>query len=221
VRCLWILATAAVLLLLLCMTRLGVLAAFEEQFTVDVRFGPFHFRVVPSKKPKREKAKKKAGRKAAKRGAAKEPSAKFQKPMLEDIRSAWQSLWPPLRRTMRRIGRGIRISPMEISAVFGGSLDPAAAAEHYGKAQGLVWAIMPALEQMVDVRSPAIHIGLDFESDQTVVRGRAGISLRVGTLLACGFGMGIPTLRWLMKNKSQHRLKEADEKKKQPSDTAA
>lgn len=222
-RCLWILAAVAVLLILLCMTRLGVLVAFGEQFTVDIKFGVFRFRAVPAQKPKREKAEKKAGKKTAKKGAekAEKPSAKFQKPTLEDIRSAWQTLWPPLRRTMRRIGRGIRISPLEISVVFGGGLDPAAAAEHYGKAQGLIWAIMPALEQMADVRSPAIHIGLDFEADQITAQGRAGISLRVGTLLACGFGMGVPALRWLLKNKSQHRQKELDEKNKQPSDTAA
>lgn len=218
-RCLWILAAVAVLLILLCMTRLGVLVAFGEQFTVDVKFGAFRFRAVPAKKPKREKAEKKAAKKDAVKA---EPApAKFQKPTLEDIRSAWQALWPPLQRTMRRIGHGIRISPLEISVVFGGGLDPAAAAEHYGKAHGLVWAIMPALEQMVDVRSPAIHIGLDFEADRTVARGRAGISLRVGTLLACVFGMGVPTLRWLLKNKSQHRRKGLDEKKKRPSDTAA
>lgn len=220
-RCLWVLAAVAAFLILLCITRVGVLLTFGEEFTLSIRFGVLHFRAVPSPKPKQEK--KKAVKKAEKKETekAKKPAEKFPKPTIDDIRSAWQALWPPFRKTLRRTGRSIRISPMVLSIVFGGSLDPAAAAEHYGEAQGAVWTIMPAAEQVMDIRSPAIHVGLDFEAEQMSIQGRIGVTLRIGTLLVCGIGMGIPALKWLMQYKKIHRQAAANKQEKQPSDRAA
>ena len=47
---LWIFAVLAVLLLLLCLIRVGVLVRFGNELIVTVRLGVFRFQVFPEKK---------------------------------------------------------------------------------------------------------------------------------------------------------------------------
>ena len=53
----WILGILLLVLLLLCLTRVGVLIRFGEELTVSARFGFLKFQVLPEKKkpPKDEK----------------------------------------------------------------------------------------------------------------------------------------------------------------------
>ena len=52
---LWIFAVLAVLLLLLCLIRVGVLVRFGNELIVTVRLGVFRFQVFPEKKRAKEK----------------------------------------------------------------------------------------------------------------------------------------------------------------------
>lgn len=199
----WILGILALLIVLLCLLRVGVrISMAAGALTVRVRVGPFGFRVYPGKeKPEKEES---PPEEKPKKEKPQKPEKKRPKPTLTDIRSAAQTLWPPLKRALGRFGRGIRIHPLQVSITFGGSQDAAGAAELYGYAHAAVWTVMPVLEQLVDIPAPGIHIGLDFDSPATVVEGEAGITIRVGTLLAMGFGVGIPALRWFLAwNKEQ------------------
>ena len=54
---LWIFAVLAVLLLLLCLIRVGVLVRFGNELIVTVRLGVFRFQVFPEKKRAKEKQK--------------------------------------------------------------------------------------------------------------------------------------------------------------------
>lgn len=56
---LWIFAVLAVLLLLLCLIRVGVLVRFGNELIVTVRLGVFRFQVFPEKKRAKEKQKPK------------------------------------------------------------------------------------------------------------------------------------------------------------------
>ena len=58
----WILGVFIALLFLLCITRVGVRAAFDGELKLDAKFGWFHFRILPLKKRRKE-----AGKKAGKR----------------------------------------------------------------------------------------------------------------------------------------------------------
>ena len=53
----WILGILLLVLLLLCLTRVGVLIRFGEELAVSTRFGFLKFQVLPEKKkpPKNEK----------------------------------------------------------------------------------------------------------------------------------------------------------------------
>ena len=192
----WILSIIAVLILLLCLTRVGAQVVLKDgSATVDVRVSVFRIRVFP-KKEKEPKEKKEKKKKTAKDESKKKT---FPKPTFEDIKEAVQTLWPPIKKAVGRIRRGIRLSPLDLSVTLGGLGDPAKTAELYGYIHAGVWTAMPVLEAGLDIPDPHIHIGTDFTTEKTAVEGEIGLTARIGTLLATGLGVGIPALRWFLK----------------------
>lgn len=228
-----IILVIAVLIVLLCMTRVGARAVFTDgNVTVDARVGLIRFRAYPrppkKEKPPKEKTAKQIAKeekaKAAKEAkkAQKEAEKKAKpKPDLKQIaalvRSAVQELLPPLKRSLARIGRGIRIKPLQLYVTLGAADDPAAGAQLYGEVNAAVWAVMPVLEQFVDIPDPYIQVNVDFDAAKTALRGEAGISIRVGTLLAAAFGIGIPAVRWFLRMQKQQK----NEQNNQPPTVSA
>lgn len=194
---LWIIGILAALLALLCRVRVGVRVTLTGRAAeVEARVGLLHFGVYPGK-PRQEP--QKSPPETAKQPA--EPSRKG-KPTLsrftaQDLREAAQALWPPLRRALGRTRRGIRVQPLTVSVTLGGAADPAETARVYGLLHAGIWTVMPVLEELLDIRDPGIHLGLDFDAPETEARGCVGASIRIGTLLAVALGVGIPALRWL------------------------
>ena len=219
---LWILAILALLLVLLFRARLGIHAAFgAAEARADLTLGPFRVRLAPRPEPPQ----KKAVQKKEKSGKPKETAElrkKIPRPSAGDIREAVETLGPVCKKALRRTRRGIRIRPLQLSVTVGGAADPAEAAELYGLLHTLVWTVMPPLEQLVEVRDPGIHIGLDFDLPNTRAEGEFGISIRVGTLIAVGAEVGIPTLRWLLRYwKKQRRPSPTGEAPETADHTAA
>ena len=234
---LWILGIIGFLLFLLCMTRVGAWGKVSgSELTLDIKFGVFRIHILPkkAKKPNPKKEAKKAAREAeaaakkaakkAEKDAAKakrkEERERFScktarlKELLADVREAVDAIWPPLKRGLKRIGKGIRIQPLQLSMTIGGQEDPAQAAQLYGYLHAAVWTVMPALEQLLTIPDPYLHVGMDFDSPDTKVEGEAGISIRVGTLIAVGFTVLIPALRWFLawnrkKKQAQKPVKKA------------
>ena len=202
---LWILGILAALLLLLCLTRVGVLVKFGEELTVTARLGFVRIQVLPAKKkPPQHEKKPKA--KQAQKSEPEKPKKAFPKPALSDIRDAVKTLWPPLKKALRRTRRGVRIDPLDVSVILGGQAEPADAAQLYGELHGAVWTGMPVLEQLLVIPRPHIHLDVDFAEEKTNVQGTVGLSARIGTLLRIGMTVAIPGLRWLlayMKKKKQ------------------
>ncbi len=200
----WILGVLFLLVLLLCRTRAGVLVMLGDAVTVDVKAGLFRFRIFPGKKkpPGRKKPKGKPDA-----GGNGERKRSIPKPSLEDIRDAVRTLAPPLKKALHRTRRGIRIAPLRLSLTVGGRADPAAAAELYGELNAAVWMGMPVLERLLDIPDPRIHSEVNFEAEGTQVKGTVGISIRVGTVLAVGFGIAVPALRWFLRYTRGHRKK--------------
>ena len=196
----WILGVLAALLVLLCLTRVGVHATlYGGDPTVRVRVGLFRIRIYPpkAKSPKKE-AQPQPKKKSEKSAKPKKERPPMPKPQLTDIRDAVHTLWPPLRRALDRTRRGIRLHPLDLSVTVGGREDPAAGAELYGYLHAGVWAAMPVLEQLLVIPAPHIHVGVDFDSAETELSGEIGVSIRIGTVLAMGLGVGIPALKWFL-----------------------
>ena len=192
---LWILGVLAALLLLLCLTRVGARVVLKDgSATVDVKVSVFRIRVYPKKeKPEAEQKDKK------KKEKGKGSKKTFPKPSLEDIKDAAKTLWPPLKKTVGRVRRGIRIHPMNLSLTLGGQEEPDKTAELYGYLHSGMWSVMPVLEEGLDIPDPHLHIGIDFTSEQAVVEGELGVTAWIGTLLRAGLTVGIPALRWFLK----------------------
>lgn len=204
-----IIAVIAVLLVLLCMTRVGVRVAFaDEAVTADARIGWIRFRAYP-RPPKKEEPKKETPPKKEKAAAEKKPKAKRSlQEWVALIHSAVDALLPPLKRSLGRIGRGIRIKPLQLYVTLGAAEDPAVGAQLYGEVNAAVWTVMPVLEELADIQEPYIQVDVDFDAVKTALRGEAGISIRIGTLLAAAFGIGIPAIRWYRQLQKQQNNKE-------------
>lgn len=213
---LWILLAAALLIILLCWTRVGVWAAFGEgTFRLDAQLGLLRIHILPlkAKKPKAKRSEEE--RKPPKK---KEKAGKPQLSItLEDVRDALHTMLPPLGRALSRTRRGIRVKPLRFSLILGGQEDPAAAAQLYGELQAAIWTGMPVLERLVDIRDICIHTGVDFTAPAPAAEGETGITFRIGTLLAVGFGLAFPAVKWFFRWRSRckGRLRKP-EKKSQP-----
>lgn len=219
---LWILGILAVLIVLLCWTRVGIHAEMDrESVTVDIKLGLLHLRVLPAKeKPK--KTKKSAKKAESGKEAGKEkPKKTLPNITLEDIQDAVRTLAPPLKKALQRTRRGIRVEPLALSVTVGGSKDPASAAELYGYLHAGIWTAMPILEQLLVIPAPYIHVGIDFDASEAVLEGRLGISIRIGTLLTIGMGMGIPALRWFLQFQKKNRPQPASAKREPAKHAAA
>jgi hypothetical protein len=193
---LWILGILIILAVLICRTRIGVRVRFGEAPAAVLTIGPFRVPLTgePEKearqKPEQAKKREKKPQKKAKKSA-------FPKVTAADVKEAAERLWPPLRKALSRTRRSVRLDPMTVSVTIGAAEDPAAGAEVYGWASGAMYNIMPALEELVRVPDPSVHIGLDFDSPATLCAGEIGVSVRIGTAIAVAFGVGVPALRWL------------------------
>lgn len=184
----WFLIILGILILLavlLSRIRLGVRLSWEPgTLTAEAAIGPARIRLYPPVKPKKESQPQPAAKKTDQPQQKKRTS--FPKPTAEDVRLA-----------LERTRRGIRVTPLEICITVGGGEDPAAAAQLYGWLHTAVWTIMPALEQLVHIPEPAIHIGIDFDADTTVSSGKVGIFLTLGTLISVALRIGIPVIKFL------------------------
>lgn len=197
---LWILGILIVLAVLICRTRIGVRVRFGEAPPAAVlTLGPFRIPLTgePEKEPRQKPQQAKKREKRPKKSGKEEKKPAFPKVTATDVKEAAQTMWPPLKKALGRTRRSVRLDPMTVSVTIGAAEDPAAGAEVYGWASGAMYNIMPALEELVRVPDPAVHIGLDFDSPATRCAGEIGVSVRIGTAIAVAFGVGIPALRWL------------------------
>lgn len=207
---LWILGVLLALIVLLCLTRVGVYVAFSgETLLLDAKLGWFRIHILPGKKL--DKKQKKGAEKTEETKAEKKKLA-FPKPSFADIREAVSVLWLPLKRALARTLRGVRIHPLRLSVTLAGGEDPASAAQLYGELHGIVWAVMPGLERLLDIWEPYIHIGVDFDTLETAVEGEIGVTARIGTLLAVGATVGFPALKWFLSYQKKHQTQPPEPK---------
>ena len=201
---LWVVAILLFLGWLLYLLPLGLLIKLEgEKKTGQLQIGFIRVGLFPKKDSKKENKQKKSAD-SGKKDAQKKAEKKSKKPFsFSELMDLFRALWPPLKKALHRARRGIRIKPLQLSLTLGGEEDPAEAAERYGELQGLVWTAMPALEQLIHVQDPYIHIGIDFHSAETCLQGDLGIRIRLGALLKIVFGLAIPALRWFLRHQKR------------------
>lgn len=202
-----ILAILAGLILLLCLTTVRIHARLEgSNQVVEVRVWFLRFRIYPAKR--KAKKEKKQAQKAAKKSEGGNTNSKKKLPKfkLKDIRDAVKTLWPPLKRALERMRKGLRVHPLDLSLTLGGLKDPAEAAKLYAYLHAGMWTAMPVLEKMIDIPDPHLHVGMDFSEAENHLEGEAALKAEIGTLLRAAFTVGIPALKWFLRWKKQQKV---------------
>ena len=178
---LWILGILLALILLLLLLRVGMVVSFGERTEVTVKAGPVHLRLLP--RPEKKKAEKKKDKKEKAGDKKDKPASEKVKESIsrETISTAIPVFWEALKKALAMTRRRIKISPLSVSVVIGGD-DPADAAILLGKAEAVMWTVMPQLERLVRMPDPHIHLEGDFNGGATKVEGTVGASCLVWDL---------------------------------------
>ncbi len=117
------------------------------------------------KKAKEKKLKVRGRRERSKRKSPRLP--KLDKGGVRDLITTALSA---LKETAKRTCRRLRIDPLEILVVFGGT-DPADIAQTYGYASAAMWGVMPQLEDLFHIPDPSLHLRMDYSSEEDARRG--------------------------------------------------
>lgn len=193
-----IIGIIVLIFLLISLIRVGAVVEWGEELKVSLAVGALRMKILPAK----EKEKKEKKTKQKEKKVTEETPKKKKKITFSQVKELFGILWPALKKTLRRIGRGIRIAPMQVSLTVGGE-NPAKVAQTYGWVSRAVWSVMPQLEMLMDIRKPYVHVGFDFEAPKTAVSGKLGITLRIGTIVALVLGLvgpGVRAMKVLTKN---------------------
>lgn len=192
---LYILAGLVLLIFLINQVRLRLYVRFGEELQVWATIGPKTVQVIPKPpaRPKKEKPRKEKPKPAE----AEKPKKERPKLTFSQLRSALPAVWESLQRALRATGKRVRIDPLYLDVVFGDP-DPCDAAEKYGAACSVMWAVMPRLEELVQLPDPEIHLNVDFNAQWTVARGEFAVGFRIGDFAAIGLSAVPPLLKWFL-----------------------
>ncbi len=203
----YIILGIAAALFLLSLLRVGVHIAFGDELRVTATAGPVRVQLLPKPdKPEKEKPKKPSGEKKPEGEKKKERKLDLTK---EDIRTALPAAWEALKKGLEKTRQRLRIDPMQVSAVLGGAIDPAGAAELYGYVNAGMWTVMPQLERLTRMPDPRIHAEIDFDAERTKVSGEVGFSLQIRDMFTIGWAFVGPMVKWFM---AMRKRKKAAEK---------
>jgi len=203
-----ILGGLAALLVLLCMTSVGVFCKYDGALLLRLTVGPVSVTVFP-RKEKEKRADAKKGKSAAEQT---KKSRSVQKPNKAQILYSIEVLPGILKRAFKRFGRGILVKPLNLTVVFAGE-DPADTAQTYGKVQALVSALYPEIKKLIRIKNARIALSADYQREKTEFSIEAGARLRIGVVLFIALAAGTDLLRWLMgyRKLASPAVKEADQ----------
>ena len=172
---LWIILGVIAFIVILMLLRAGVRVEIDESgTTVDVKYGPFRFRIIPAKKGKKKKEKKKEKEeKKPKKGAS-------AGRVLEIVRLASDALG--------RLRRKLTIDRLELSVVYG-SEDAAGTAVAYGAASAVMGTIVPLIENSFKLKKRDFSLTPVFDRKTLEILLRAQISAALGSLVWIGLVM--------------------------------
>lgn len=185
------------ILLLLASVRVGVIFHFGDVTTLKLRIGLIRVTILPKKKKEKDTAKADAA-------PQKSPGAKKKNKLTAgEIYDLVTAVISGLKAMAHRAGKRLRVDPLELSAVIGGS-DPAEIAQRFGAASAAVWSLMPQAEEIIHIPDPAIHLDMDYNAPRTAVSGTVGLSFRVGNMVEFIVAAAIPLLRWYKTYRKAH-----------------
>lgn len=209
-----VLLTVALLCLALSRLRLGGKAAFgEDGLRLQIRVGPFFFRVFPpsggsaEEKPRKKRRKKRKKRrqppKRAKKSPAKQPKKKKSRALRERLDKVLPFLYDHLSELLRLLGyvlAQIRVDELYLRYIIAGQADPAAAALLYGRLCAAGSALEALLPHPRNIHRRELRLWVDFTAAHAEVELRLALSVTVGQIVC--ITVKLLTALWKMKRES-------------------
>ncbi|MBR2895007.1 MAG: DUF2953 domain-containing protein [Oscillospiraceae bacterium] len=109
---------------------------------------------------------------------------------LEQVSYTLEVIPPVLIKACKRVGKRIKISPLQIYILVAGT-DPADTAILYGKLESAMAAILPVMHQTVQIEDQDIQLFPDFCAEEMDFSVDVGIRIRPCNLFVvifCAFG---------------------------------
>ena len=210
-----LLLLVAVLVLLAFCFRLGVVAGYDQTGGwVKLRLGPKLISLYPVKKDpekeakKKEKKRQKAEKKAQKK-AGKPPKEK-PKPTLGGALDLALDLLPAVQEAAGKFRHALQIDDLTLELTWS-EPDPADAAIHYGRAWGVVEALLAFVEANFVLKHRQVALYLDYELEKPRLYVRAGLSLTVAQLMGIGLPLGVAALKTLWNHRKQKKTAGAED----------
>lgn len=187
----WI--TLGVLVLLACLP-LGAGGAYGEAGPrAWLVIGPVSWTLYPRKKKKKEKPPRERPEKKAKENASSAAKPKEEKKKGGPV-TDFLPLVDVALDFLGDLRRKLRVNRLELNVTLAGD-DPCDLAVNYGRACAAVEGLMPQLERLLVIRRREVHIGCDFQADQTRVYARLELTITLGRILGLAIRYGIRVLR--------------------------
>ena len=165
-----ILGILALVLAVVALTPVHVRVTCDaDGLTAGVRYGPLRLRLYP--RPAGEKEKKAAKpekKKKEKPEKKKKPTAKINR---EQIFYSLEKLPPVLGRALKRVGRRIVITPLQVYLLIAGT-DPADTAQLYGRLTSALAGGLPGVQGPCQVVFGLSEAGVSAACGKRRVRGR-------------------------------------------------
>ena len=201
----WIvLLVLAILVLLVCLVRLGVAAGYDERGGWDkVHLGPKCVTLYPIDPHKAAKRQEKKARKAEKK-AQKPTQEEPDKPTLGGALDLALDLLPDVKAAAGRFRRKLRIDDLTLYLEWG-EPDPADAAIHYGQAWGAAEALAAFLEANFSVKHRDLSLDLNYQLDKPRLTLRAALSLTAAQLLAIVLPLGWAVVKTICNRRKQRQ----------------
>lgn len=210
---LWILGGLICVLICIGMIRVTAVAVYDKVFDLTVKIAFVTIKPLEKKEKPKKKKKSKKEKKPSKKKKKERP-----KPTFDMIKSGVTTLLPVVVKTLQRLGKGVRFKPFQATCTIAGADDPASAAILYGKANALIWSVMPQLERVVDFQKVGLGLDTDYQATDHVVTCNIGISITIGRALAIAAGLAVPAIQWYQSYQKEHKH---DTKAEPVEDTAA
>lgn len=192
----WILGGILCVLIAISMVRITAVAVYDKVFDLTVKIGCITLKPLEKKdKPKKKKSEKKPTKKKKKQRP---------KPTFHMVKSGVNTLLPTVLITLKRLGKGVRFKPFQVTFAIAGAEDPASAAILYGKANALLWSVMPQLEAVGDFRDVGLGLDVDYQANKHVATCHVGVSISVGRAFAIAAGLLVPAVQWYQGYTKEH-----------------
>lgn len=200
---LWILLALVLLIVLICLLRVGVDASYEDDvLTLKVVAGPVKLTILPKKPRKKPKKEKKKKEKKPKKKKPKKPKKEKEKKKLS--LSFLIGVAKLALQAVNTFRRKLHVDVFRLVFIAGGS-DPYDVAMLAGRVRAALDGLYPLARKALVIREREVRVGADFLADKPAFAGRLKLTIRIGQVLGIGLVFAWKALMLLLKDRKKHK----------------